>query len=36
MNRIRRALSSPAFAGGIIPALLVWAVTAASILHYYA
>ncbi len=36
MNRIRRALSSPAFAGGIFPALLVWAVTAASILHHYA
>ncbi len=36
MNRIRKALVTPAFAGGIIPALLVWAVTAASILHYYA
>jgi hypothetical protein len=35
MNRIRRILSSQAFAGGIVPALLVWAVTAASILHYY-
>ncbi len=36
MNRIRKALASPAFSAGIMPALLVWAVMVASVAHYYA
>lgn len=34
MKRISRFLNAPAFLGGIIPALVAWAVTAASIAHY--
>lgn len=34
MKRISRLLNTPAVLGGIIPALIAWAVTAASIAHY--
>ena len=34
MKRIGRFLSTPAVLGGIIPALVAWTVTAASIAHY--
>jgi hypothetical protein len=34
MKRIHRLLNTPAVLGGIIPALVAWAVTAASIAHY--
>lgn len=34
MKRIIRALSTPAALGGIIPALVVWGVAAASVAAY--
>jgi hypothetical protein len=34
MNRIRKLLSSPMIPGGILPALIAWAVTALSIARY--
>lgn len=33
-NKIRRALNSPATLAGVIPALIAWAVTAASVAGY--
>lgn len=34
MKRISRLLNTPTVLGGIIPALVAWAVTAASIVRY--
>lgn len=35
MNRIRRALGSPAFVAGIAPGLAVWMLTAVGAVIYY-
>lgn len=34
MKRIRKLFNTPAVLGGIVPSLVAWAVTAASIAHY--
>lgn len=34
MKHIRKAISSPVLAFGIVPALIAWATAGASILHY--
>lgn len=34
MKRISKLLNTPAVLGGVVPALVAWAVTVASIAHY--